>query len=113
MDIVFAVDLNSFTADNFGNAKSFIGDFVDSIDMAPDVSRISILFVSSDIHVPLPLGGYQEKEHLKSLLRDYSYPAISDSQTIDASNAIRQQFTTFPRTDASKLVIILTNNNDW
>ena len=104
-DIVVIID-SSLQGDDFTAAVDAVGSLADNVDMSPDVTRIAVLIAGTDLVVPLPLGGYQEKQHLKDILSE-ARPAGGRSDSEMLKQAAHQQFATFPRPDVARVVVLL------
>ncbi|CAI4220729.1 unnamed protein product, partial [Auanema sp. JU1783] len=110
-DIVIVVESGGSEKFQNDSLKS-IEQFLEVLDLSPDVTRLGVILAAGEVLVPLPLGGYQEKEHLKSILIEANvFRDGSDLPLHIISTATIQQFKTFVRADAQKIVIFLTPTN--
>ncbi|VDL68917.1 unnamed protein product, partial [Nippostrongylus brasiliensis] len=107
LDIVFAVLTQSMTKNEFDSVIQAISLFADEIDLSPDVTRIGLVYGNKELFVPLTLGGYQEKEHMRDELRQIAFTEDSSDDGIPVYDAVKQQFVIFPRADCSKVAIVV------
>ncbi|KAE9547188.1 hypothetical protein FO519_009600, partial [Halicephalobus sp. NKZ332] len=113
LDIVFAV--NGDLLKSYGShLKSVIEKFVsDSLDLSPDITRVALIEYGKSVEVPVTLGGYNEREEFNALLRSVpDYQDLGHPDVDGARAAAKQQFTTFSRAGASKIIILLTTGDD-
>ncbi|VDK50840.1 unnamed protein product [Cylicostephanus goldi] len=106
MDIVFTIDTRKLSNSTFQNILRAISSFADRVDLSPDVTRIGVVYGNKDIVVPLPLGGYQEKEHMRDELRRIVFSYDDSDDRVPLHGSTKQQFTMFPRPDSAKISII-------
>ncbi|XGW15749.1 hypothetical protein V3C99_001307, partial [Haemonchus contortus] len=107
MDIVFAINTEGMSKTAFDNVMGAISQFADDVDLAPDVARFGLIYGNKEIVVPLTLGGYQEKEHMKEQMRRVSFMEDSSSDGVSIYDPVKQQFSMFPRKDSSKIAIVV------
>ncbi|VDM71017.1 unnamed protein product, partial [Strongylus vulgaris] len=106
MDIVFTVDTRKLSNSTFQNILRAISNFADKVDLSPDVTRIGLVYGNKDIVVPLPLGGYQEKEHMRDELRRIEFSYDESNDRVPLYESTKQQFTMFPRAGSVKVSVL-------
>ncbi|KJH49063.1 von Willebrand factor type A domain protein [Dictyocaulus viviparus] len=106
MDIIFAIMTRNMTKIVFDNLLNAVSQFADYVDLSPDVTRIGLIYGSKDIAVPLPLGGYQEKEHMRDTIRNIEFSKQFLGEEINVEGPAEQQFIIFPRSASFKLVVV-------
>ncbi|KAK6030651.1 hypothetical protein OSTOST_03205 [Ostertagia ostertagi] len=107
MDVVFAVDTRNMAKATFHNVMKAISQFANKVDLSPDVTRFGLVYGSKEIVVPLTLGGYQEKEHMREQMRRIAFTEDSSSDVVSIYDPVKQQFDMFPRLDSSKIAIVI------
>ncbi|EYC34936.1 hypothetical protein Y032_1251g3783, partial [Ancylostoma ceylanicum] len=105
MDILFAVSTTKVSKSTFDRILRAISNFADEVDLSPDVTRIGLVYGSKDVVVPLPLGGYQEKEHMRDEIRRIEFSDDESQDYISLYGPAKQQFVMFPRADSAKIAI--------
>ncbi|KAJ1348676.1 von Willebrand factor type A domain [Parelaphostrongylus tenuis] len=107
MDILFAIYTRNMTKIVFDNILHAINQFADYVDLSPDVTRVGLIYGSKDIVVPLPLGGYQEKEHMRDKIRGVVFSDDRSNEEVPLDRSVKQQFIMFPRTQTMKIAIVI------
>ncbi|RCN36177.1 hypothetical protein ANCCAN_17936, partial [Ancylostoma caninum] len=105
MDILFAVSTTKVSKSTFDSILRAISKFADEVDLSPDVTRIGLVYGSKDVVVPLPLGGYQEKDHMRDEIRRIEFSDDGSQDYISLYGPAKQQFVMFPRADSTKIAI--------
>lgn len=95
-DIIFAVNTVVFKNEEIKHFRSAMQDFVDKIDISPDVANVGILSYSDEIFVILSLGGYPDSsyikekiEHVQNQIDKQTHPHIRNDNVLSAA---REQF---------------------
>uniref|UniRef100_A0A158P995 VWFA domain-containing protein n=1 Tax=Angiostrongylus cantonensis TaxID=6313 RepID=A0A158P995_ANGCA len=107
MDILFAIYTRNMTHFVFENILRAIDQFADYVDLSPDVTRVGLIYGSEDIVVPLPLGGYQEKEHMRDKIRGIVLSDDRSMREVPLDRPVKQQFFMFPRTHSLKIAVLI------
>ncbi|KIH52739.1 hypothetical protein ANCDUO_17157 [Ancylostoma duodenale] len=110
MDILFAVSTTKVSKSTFDKILQAISNFADEVDLSPDVTRIGLVYGSKDVVVPLPLGGYQEKEHMRDEIRRIEFSDDGSQDYISLYGPAKQQFVMFPRADSTKIAIFFIHD---
>ncbi|KAK6061177.1 hypothetical protein COOONC_01157 [Cooperia oncophora] len=107
LDLVFAINTKDMTKTAFYNIMQAISQFADNVDLSPDVTRFGLIYGNKEIVVPLTLGGYQEKQHMREQIRRVVFTEDSSDDDVSIYDPVKQQFAMFPRLDASKIAIVI------
>uniref|UniRef100_A0A0N5CG51 EGF-like domain-containing protein n=1 Tax=Strongyloides papillosus TaxID=174720 RepID=A0A0N5CG51_STREA len=113
-DIVFAVADNVMDESDYKNVIKSISDVITKdLDMAPDVTRVSVINYGRSAAIPISLGGYQEKGEIAYTLKKTKQSKELDKPDINVLiNAAHQQFSTFSNRETSKIIVTFTNGED-
>uniref|UniRef100_A0AC35TXB2 Titin n=1 Tax=Rhabditophanes sp. KR3021 TaxID=114890 RepID=A0AC35TXB2_9BILA len=114
IDLVFGIADNSFSVSDFRSVVDSISEFINKkVNMAPDVTRISIINYGKNVNIPVALGGYQEKREIVLKLRDIAQNSNLERPEFSVLlNAANQQFETFGRKNSEKIVLVVSNGED-
>ncbi|CAG9538584.1 unnamed protein product, partial [Cercopithifilaria johnstoni] len=113
MDIVVVINVQTLNYDNFEHVKKVIQNLVDEyFDFAPDVTQFALVKYSGTAEVPITLGGYNEKMELLEELSQVKIDIKEHPRLIIGINAAKQQFISFGRENAGKLMIVITDGQD-
>uniref|UniRef100_A0A915BJG8 VWFA domain-containing protein n=1 Tax=Parascaris univalens TaxID=6257 RepID=A0A915BJG8_PARUN len=114
MDVVIAINTESVDSEGFTHVKRVIRDLIDEyFDLAPDMTQIAVIKYSGTAEVPITLGGYNEKIELLNEVSMMQRDESKDTSKLNVGvNAAQQQFITFGRHSAGKLLIVITDGRD-
>uniref|UniRef100_F1KPH3 Mesocentin n=1 Tax=Ascaris suum TaxID=6253 RepID=F1KPH3_ASCSU len=114
MDVVIAINTESVDSEGFTHIKRVIRDLIDEyFDLAPDMTQIAVIKYSGTAEVPITLGGYNEKIELLNELSMMQRDETKETSKLNVGvNAAQQQFITFGRGSAGKLLIVFTDGRD-
>ncbi|CEF66897.1 Down syndrome cell adhesion molecule-like protein 1 [Strongyloides ratti] len=114
MDIVFAIADNVMHVTDYGNVINSISNLIKKdLDMAPDVTRVSVINYGKSASIPVSLGGYQEKGEIVHILKNTKQsPNLERPDVNILINAAHQQFATFSNQETAKVIILFTNGED-
>ncbi|KHN88307.1 Mesocentin [Toxocara canis] len=114
MDVVVAINTESVDSEGFNHVKRVIRDLIDEhFDLAPDMTQIAVIKYSGTAEVPITLGGYNEKIELLNELSMMERNESRETSKLNVGvNAAQQQFVTFGRGPAGKLLIVITDGQD-
>ncbi|VBB26357.1 unnamed protein product [Acanthocheilonema viteae] len=113
MDIAVVINVDALNHDNFEHIKKVIQNLVDEyFDLAPDVTQFALVKYSGTAEVPITLGGYNEKTELLEELSQVRIDIKEHPRLIIGINAAKQQFVSFGRENAGKLMIVITDGRD-
>ncbi|VDM96837.1 unnamed protein product, partial [Thelazia callipaeda] len=114
MDIVVVINMESLDQISFEQIKNVMKNLVDKyFDLAPDMSRFAVIKYSGSAEVPITLGGYNEKIELLEDLNQIKYEHVKEHSRISVGiNAAAQQFVSFGREKAGKLILLVTDGQD-
>ena len=113
VDVVFALSQDAIKADG-DHLRELVKDFAKNhLDLSPDVSRISVIEYGQSVEVPITLGGYNERlEFLKMMETLPEFQNLGVPKIEAAYAAAMQQFETFSRDGAARILIVFTTGDD-
>ncbi|VDN92224.1 unnamed protein product [Brugia pahangi] len=114
MDITVVINVEILDRDSFDHVKKVIQNLViEHFDLSPDVTQFALVKYAGTAEVPITLGGYNEKMELLEELSRVKIDHIKEHpRLIVGVSAAKQQFASFGREDAGKLMIVITNGQD-
>uniref|UniRef100_A0AAF5I0P7 Uncharacterized protein n=1 Tax=Strongyloides stercoralis TaxID=6248 RepID=A0AAF5I0P7_STRER len=114
IDIVFAIADNVMDVGDYKIVINSISDLIKKdLDMAPDVTRVSVINYGKSASIPVSLGGYQEKGEINYILKKTKQsPNLERPEINTLINAAHQQFATFSNRETSKIIVTFTNGED-
>uniref|UniRef100_A0A0R3RV16 Fibronectin type-III domain-containing protein n=1 Tax=Elaeophora elaphi TaxID=1147741 RepID=A0A0R3RV16_9BILA len=114
MDIAVVINVETLSNDNFEHIKNVIQTLINEyFDLSPDVTQFALVKYSGTAEVPITLGGYNEKLDLLEEINQVKIDHIKEHpRLIVGINAARQQFVSFGRENAGKLMIVFTDGQD-
>ncbi|VIO91673.1 Uncharacterized protein BM_BM10822 [Brugia malayi] len=114
MDITVVINVEILDRDSFDHVKKVIQNLViEHFDLSPDVTQFALVKYAGTAEVPITLGGYNEKMELLEELSRVKIDHIKEHpRLIVGVSAAKQQFVSFGREDAGKLMIVITNGQD-
>ncbi|EJW71925.1 hypothetical protein WUBG_17165, partial [Wuchereria bancrofti] len=114
MDITVVINVETLDRDSFDHVKRVIQNLViEHFDLAPDVAQFALVKYGGTAEVPITLGGYNEKMELLEELNRVKIDHIKEHpRLIVGVSAAKQQFASFGREDAGKLMLVITDGQD-
>uniref|UniRef100_A0A914QH97 VWFA domain-containing protein n=1 Tax=Panagrolaimus davidi TaxID=227884 RepID=A0A914QH97_9BILA len=113
LDVVFALSQDAIKADG-AHLRELVKDFASIyLDLSPDVSRVAVIEYGESVEIPVTLGGYNERlEFLKMMDAVPDFQDLGIPKIDAAYAAAMQQFETFKRDKAGRLLIVFTTGDD-
>ncbi|VDN01343.1 unnamed protein product, partial [Thelazia callipaeda] len=108
-DIIFALDSSeSITSQEYNNLKQSMNALIDkSFDLSPDIVRIGFIEYSDKASVPVPLGHYDDKVELLTLISN-SKKLGGTAIILKGLHAASEQFKQHSRDNVPKILIMIT-----
>ncbi|MFH4979531.1 hypothetical protein AB6A40_006240, partial [Gnathostoma spinigerum] len=108
LDIVFAVDASLLIKMYSFFVDSLVRSSFEYLDLSPDVNRLGVVFFDDIAEIPVALGGYNDRENIHFLLREYEvYHSSVEADVVIGIRAVKQQFDSFGRKDAAQLLVLI------
>uniref|UniRef100_A0A914YHC9 VWFA domain-containing protein n=1 Tax=Panagrolaimus superbus TaxID=310955 RepID=A0A914YHC9_9BILA len=113
VDVVFALSQDAIKADG-SHLRELVKDFANIyLDLSPDVSRVAVIEYGESVEIPITLGGYNEKlEFMKMMDAVPEFQNLGVPKIEAAYAASLQQFETFKREKAGRILVVFTTGDD-
>ncbi|VDO28680.1 unnamed protein product, partial [Onchocerca flexuosa] len=114
MDIAVVINVETLNPDSFEHVKRVIQNLVNEyFDLAPDMTQFAVIKYSGAAEIPITLGGYNEKMELLEELGGMKIDHMKEHPRLNVGiSAAKQQFISFGRDYAGKLMIVITDGQD-
>ncbi|VDK64046.1 unnamed protein product [Onchocerca ochengi] len=114
MDIAVMINVETLSPDSFEHVKRVIQNLVNEyFDLAPDMTQFAVIKYSGGAEIPITLGGYNEKMQFLEELGGLKIDHMKENPRLTVGvSAAKQQFISFGRDYAGKLMIVITDGQD-